>query len=77
MESLEEITQLLMAWNQGDPEASNRLVLLIYDELHKMAESHMRRGRPRWSPRAAGWATFSASPPCAPRRNPARKRPGR
>lgn len=38
-----EITQLLQAWSQGDPNAGERLVPLVYDELHRLAHQHMRR----------------------------------
>ncbi|MGH9833607.1 MAG: sigma-70 family RNA polymerase sigma factor [Blastocatellia bacterium] len=38
-----DITQLLIAWSEGDREALDRLTPLVYDELHRLAESHMRR----------------------------------
>lgn len=40
-----EITQLLIAWNQRDQEALDQLLPLIYDTLHQLAESYMRRER--------------------------------
>lgn len=39
-------TELLRAWSQGDREALDRLMPLIYDELHRRAEHFMRRERP-------------------------------
>jgi RNA polymerase sigma factor (TIGR02999 family) len=42
-QSSAEVTQLLIAWSAGDEEALARLIPLVYDELHRLAESHMRR----------------------------------
>lgn len=36
-----EITQLLQSWSQGDAGALERLMPLVYDELHKMAQRYM------------------------------------
>jgi hypothetical protein len=41
--SPEEITQLLIAWNQGDQDARDELMLLVYDELRRLARGYMRR----------------------------------
>jgi RNA polymerase sigma factor (TIGR02999 family) len=41
-----EITQLLVAWNEGDESALEKLVPLVYDELRRLARRHMRRERP-------------------------------
>jgi RNA polymerase sigma-70 factor, ECF subfamily len=41
-----EVTQLLLAWRQGDRAALDRLIPLVYTELHRMAERHLRRERP-------------------------------
>lgn len=38
-----EITELLIKWNGGDREALDRLLPLVYRELHKIASRHMRR----------------------------------
>jgi len=40
-----EITQLLQAWSSGDRAALDRLIPLVYDELRRLAHSHMRRER--------------------------------
>jgi RNA polymerase sigma factor (TIGR02999 family) len=40
------VTQLLAAWRQGNQEAMERLVPLIYDELHRLAQSYLRREKP-------------------------------
>ena len=40
-----EITLLLDRWSDGDPEAFNALVPLVYDELKKLAEHHLRNER--------------------------------
>jgi RNA polymerase sigma factor (TIGR02999 family) len=38
-----EITQLLHAAGAGDRQANDRLIALMYDELHRLARSRMRR----------------------------------
>jgi RNA polymerase sigma-70 factor (ECF subfamily) len=40
-----EITKLLQDWSGGDPTALDRLIPLVYDELHGLAHQHMRRER--------------------------------
>ncbi len=40
-----EITQLLVAWNQGDNLALDRLVPLVEAELRRLARTYMRRER--------------------------------
>jgi RNA polymerase sigma factor (TIGR02999 family) len=40
-----EITTLLAAVRQGDPDAENRLISLVYDDLHSLARRYMRRER--------------------------------
>jgi RNA polymerase sigma-70 factor, ECF subfamily len=42
----DEITQLLLAWNQGDQRARDGLMPLIYDELRGLARGYLRRERP-------------------------------
>ena len=37
-----EITGLLDRFSQGDPQASEKLLALLYSELHRLAESFMR-----------------------------------
>ena len=39
------ITQLLLAWREGDANARDRLFSLIYDELRRQATAAMRRER--------------------------------
>jgi RNA polymerase sigma factor (TIGR02999 family) len=41
-----EITQLLIAWNQGDQAARDELMPLVYDELRRLARGYLRRERP-------------------------------
>jgi len=41
-----EVTRLLFAWRAGDREALDRLIPLVYGELHRMAERHLRGERP-------------------------------
>jgi len=40
-----EVTELLLAWSEGDQEALDRLVPLVYDELRRLAQSYMRKER--------------------------------
>jgi RNA polymerase sigma factor (TIGR02999 family) len=39
--SPQEITQLLVAWSDGDESALARLTPLVYDELHRLAHHYM------------------------------------
>ena len=43
--SQEEVTALLNDWTNGDQEALNRLMPLVYDELHRLASRHLRHER--------------------------------
>ncbi|NOT62495.1 MAG: sigma-70 family RNA polymerase sigma factor [Acidobacteria bacterium] len=40
-----EITPLLLRWSQGDEAALNQLLPVVYQELHKLAQSYLRRER--------------------------------
>jgi RNA polymerase sigma factor (TIGR02999 family) len=39
------VTQLLESWSQGDLQAREALLPLVYDELRRLAASHLRRER--------------------------------
>ena len=41
-----EVSQLLVAWGNGDQAALSRLIPLVYQELHRIAGRHMRRESP-------------------------------
>jgi len=41
-----DVTGLLLSWRQGDAEALDRLVPLVYDELRRAARRHLRREQP-------------------------------
>lgn len=41
----QDVTTLLRAWCRGDGTALERLIPLIYDELRRLARSHIRRER--------------------------------
>ncbi len=41
-----DVTQLLKAMHAGDPAAADRLLPLVYSELHRLAQAYMRRERP-------------------------------
>ncbi len=40
-EKTDEVTRLLMAWCEGDKEALDRLMPLVEEELHRIAEGYM------------------------------------
>ena len=44
--SPQEVTQLLVAWSNGDRAALDRLMPLVYGELHRLAHHYMTRERP-------------------------------
>jgi len=41
----QEISALLRAWSGGDESALDRLVPIVYEELHRLAHSYMKRER--------------------------------
>ena len=41
----ESVTQLLLAWSDGDRAALDALLPLVYDELHRLAHAYLRRER--------------------------------
>ena len=45
-DSLEEVTLLLLAWSDGDQAALDKLVPLVYEELHRLAHHYISRERP-------------------------------
>jgi RNA polymerase sigma factor (TIGR02999 family) len=44
--SSQEVTRLLLAWRDGDEAALEKLLPLVYEELHQLAARHMRRESP-------------------------------
>src|SRR5437870_12682698 len=40
------VTQLLVAWSEGDEAARDQLMPLVYAELHRMANRYMKRENP-------------------------------
>ena len=40
------VTQLLVDWREGNSEALNALIPLVYDELRRLAHNHLNRERP-------------------------------
>ena len=41
-----QVTQLLVAWGKGDELARDQLMSLVYEELHRLAHSYMKRESP-------------------------------
>jgi RNA polymerase sigma factor (TIGR02999 family) len=44
--SAQDVTQLLLAWGQGDQAAFEQLLPLVYEELRRQAKRYMRQQRP-------------------------------
>src|SRR2546428_8693663 len=44
--SSHEVTQLLMDWGNGNQAAAEKLMPLVYHELHRLAHQYMNRERP-------------------------------
>jgi len=42
-DSPKDVTQILLRWQQGDPEALNSLMPLVYDELRRLASGYLKR----------------------------------
>jgi RNA polymerase sigma-70 factor (ECF subfamily) len=51
---LAEVTGLLQAWSEGDAQAFERVVPLVYDELHRMAARYLAGERSTVSLQATG-----------------------
>src|SRR5262249_38284018 len=43
--SSKDVTQMLSDWRQGHPEALDRLMPVVYDELHRLADRYLRGER--------------------------------
>jgi RNA polymerase sigma factor (TIGR02999 family) len=43
--SVPDVTQLLKNWQEGDPDASARLIPLVYEELRRLARDYLRHER--------------------------------
>jgi RNA polymerase sigma factor (TIGR02999 family) len=41
-----QVTQLLIAWGEGDQIARDQLMSLVYEELHRLAHRYMKRESP-------------------------------
>jgi len=44
--STQEVTEILVAWSNGDETALERLIPLVHDELHRLAHRYMNRENP-------------------------------
>ena len=44
-ETPQNVTQLLIGWSNGDKEALDKLLPLVYNELHRQAAAYLRRER--------------------------------
>ena len=42
----EDVTQLLIAWSEGDQFARDQLMSVVYEELHRLARRYMRQESP-------------------------------
>ena len=50
----QEVTQVLVDWNQGDQNAPDRLMPLVYEELRKLARNYLQRERSDHTLQATG-----------------------
>ena len=41
-----EVTQLLLAWSDGEEAALNKLIPLVHRELHRLAHRYLSQERP-------------------------------
>ena len=46
MKTPNEVTQILLRWSRGDRTALDHLMPVVYEELHRLAHSYLRRERP-------------------------------
>ncbi|MDX6384259.1 MAG: hypothetical protein QOK48_1832 [Blastocatellia bacterium] len=46
MPTLQDVTQMLVAWGEGDEAARDALIPVVYDQLRRIARHHLRRERP-------------------------------
>jgi hypothetical protein len=44
--SAHEVTRLLQAWSAGEQSAFDKLVPMVYQELHRLAQHYMAQERP-------------------------------
>jgi len=44
--STHQVTQLLQAWSEGEQSALDKLIPIVYDELHRMAQRYMAQEWP-------------------------------
>ena len=44
--SAKDVTQLLLDWSNGNKEALDKLIPLVYDGLRRLAHRYLRRERP-------------------------------
>lgn len=49
-----DLTSLLLAWGEGDVEARDRLIPLVYDEMKRLARIHLRKESNRDGLQTAG-----------------------
>ena len=45
MSASQNVTQLLLAWGQGDEAARDELIPFVYNQLHRIARHHLRGER--------------------------------
>jgi len=52
--SQHHVTQLLIAWGDGDRAALDQLMPLVYEELHRLAHGYIKRERPNHTLQTSG-----------------------
>ena len=52
--SRQQVTQILVDWSNGNPDAADRLIPLVYDELRGLARGYLQRERADHTLQATG-----------------------
>jgi len=50
----QQVTRMLIDWSEGDRDAPNRLMPLVYEELRRLARQYLQRERPDHTLQATG-----------------------
>ena len=74
--STHDVTQLLLAWRNGDAQALEQLTPLLYDELRRLAARYLRRERADHTLQATALAKHDYFVEPCPQRQPARSARG-
>jgi hypothetical protein len=57
-----DVTELLQDWSEGDESALERLMPLVYGELHRLAHQHMKQEKRGHILQTSALITLTAAP---------------